>query len=314
MKRYVIRRVAAFAVTLLFVSALVFVVVRVLPGDPAALILGTEQNPETVARLRRSLGLDRPLAVQYVAWLAGALHGNLGTSIQYDVPVGRLIASRLPVTLPLTLLAALFMIVVAVPLGVYAATRYRRVADYLAMVVSQLGIAVPSFWSGLLLILFFSVHLGWFRSGGFEGWSSGVWPGLKSLLLPALALGLFQSAVLVRATRSAVLDVMREDFVRTARAKGLPEARVIAVHTLRNAMIPIITVVGLQLGQLMAGSIVLESVFALPGLGRLALGAITARDLPVVQGVTLFVAGSIVCINFVVDIAYAWIDPRIKYE
>jgi peptide/nickel transport system permease protein len=313
-KRYVIRRVAAFAVTLLFVSALVFVVVRVLPGDPAALILGTEQNPETVARLRRSLGLDRPLAVQYVAWLAGALRGNLGTSIQYDVPVGRLIVSRLPVTLPLTLLAALFMIVVAVPLGVYAATRYRRAADYLAMIVSQLGIAVPSFWSGLLLILFFSVHLGWFRSGGFEGWSSGVWPGLKSLLLPALALGLFQSAVLVRATRSAVLDVMREDFVRTARAKGLPEARVIALHTLRNAMIPIITVVGLQLGQLMAGSIVLESVFALPGLGRLALGAITARDLPVVQGVTVFVAGSIVCINFMVDIAYAWIDPRIKYD
>jgi peptide/nickel transport system permease protein len=313
-KRYVIRRVAAFAVTLLFVSALVFVVVRVLPGDPAELILGTERNAETLERLRRSLGLDRPLPVQYVEWLTGAVRGDLGTSIQYDVPVGHLILSRLPVTLPLTLLAAAFMIAVAVPLGVYAATRYRRAADYLAMVVSQLGIAVPSFWSGLLLILFFSVHLGWFRSGGFEGWTSGVWPGLKSLLLPAVALGLFQAAVLVRATRSAVLDVMREDFVRTARAKGLPETRVIALHTLRNAMIPIITVIGLQLGQLMAGSIVLESVFALPGLGRLALGAITARDLPVVQGVTLFVAGSIVFINFAVDIAYAMIDPRIKYD
>lgn len=314
MKRYVIRRVAAFAVTLLFVSALVFIVVRVLPGDPADLILGTERNPETVERLRESLGLNRPLALQYAAWLAGAVRGDLGTSIQYDVPVGRLIVSRLPVTLPLMLLAAAFMIAVAVPLGVYAATRYRRAADYLAMVVSQLGIAVPSFWSGLLLILFFSVHLGWFRSGGFEGWSSGVWPGVKSLLLPALALGLFQAAVLVRATRSAVLDVMREDFVRTARAKGLPETRVIALHTLRNAMIPIITVIGLQVGQLMAGSIVLESVFALPGLGRLALGAISARDLPVVQGVTLFVAGAIVFINFAVDVAYAMVDPRIKYE
>jgi peptide/nickel transport system permease protein len=313
-KRYVIRRVAAFAVTLLFVSALVFVVVRVLPGDPAELILGTERNPETVERLRRSLGLDRPLPLQYVEWLAGAMRGDLGTSIQYDVPVGRLIVSRLPVTLPLTVLAGAFMMVVAVPLGVYAATRYRRTPDYVAMVVSQLGIAVPSFWSGLLLILLFSVHLGWFRSGGFEGWGSGLWPGLKSLLLPALALGLFQSAVLVRATRSAVLDVMREDFVRTARAKGLAERRVIALHTLRNAMIPIITVIGLQLGQLMAGSIVLESVFALPGLGRLALGAISARDLPVVQGVTLFVAGAIVSINFAVDIAYAWVDPRIKYD
>jgi peptide/nickel transport system permease protein len=313
-KRYVIRRVAAFAVTLLFVSALVFVVVRVLPGDAAELILGTERNAETLARLRQSLGLDRPLAVQYVDWVTGAVRGDLGTSIQYDVPVGRLIVSRLPVTLPLTLLAAGFMIAVAVPLGVYAATRYRRAADYVAMVISQLGIAVPSFWSGLLLILFFSVHLGWFRSGGFEGWSAGVWAGVKSLLLPALALGLFQAAVLVRATRSAVLEVMREDFVRTARAKGLPETRVIALHTLRNAMIPIITVVGLQLGQLMAGSIVLESVFALPGLGRLALGAITARDLPVVQGVTLFVATSIVFINFAVDVAYALIDPRIKYD
>jgi peptide/nickel transport system permease protein len=313
-KRYVVRRVAAFAVTLFFVSAVVFVVVRVLPGDPAELILGTEGNPETLERLRRSLGLDRPLPVQYVEWLAGAVRGDLGTSIQYDVPVGRLIVSRLPVTLPLTLLAASFMIAVAVPLGVYAATRYRRTADYLAMVVSQLGIAVPSFWSGLLLILFFSVQLGWFRSGGFEGWASGVWPGVKSLLLPALALGLFQAAVLVRATRSAVLDVMREDFVRTARAKGLTERRVIALHTLRNALIPIITVIGLQLGQLMAGSIVLESVFALPGLGRLALGAITARDLPVVQGVTLFVAGSIVFINFAVDLAYVLVDPRIGYE
>jgi peptide/nickel transport system permease protein len=313
-KRYVIRRVAAFVVTLLFVSVLVFVVVRVLPGDPAELILGTERDPATAERLRESLGLNRPLAVQYAAWLAGAVCGDLGTSIQYDVPVGRLIVSRLPVTLPLTLLAATFMIAVAVPLGVYAATRYRRGADYLAMVVSQLGIAVPSFWSGLLLILFFSVYLGWFRSGGFDGWASGVWPGIKSLLLPAVALGLFQAAVLVRATRSAVLDVMREDFVRTARAKGLPERRVIALHTLRNAMIPIVTVIGLQLGQLMAGSIVLESVFALPGLGRLALGAISARDLPVVQGVTLFVATTIVFINFAVDLAYAFVDPRIKYD
>ena len=314
MKRYLLRRVTAFAVTLFFVSALVFVVVRVLPGDPAELILGTEGNPETAQRLRRSLGLDRPLPVQYIAWLGGAVRGDLGTSIQYDVPVGRLIVSRLPVTLPLTLLAAVFMIAVAVPLGVYAATRYRRAADYLAMVVSQLGIAIPSFWSGLLLILLFSVHLGWFRSGGFEGWASGLWPGVKSLLLPALALGLFQAAVLVRATRSAVLDVMREDFVRTARAKGLPERRVIALHTLRNALIPVVTVLGLQLGQLVAGSIVLESVFALPGLGRLALGAISARDLPVVQGVTLFVAGSIVFINFAVDLAYVLIDPRIRYE
>ena len=314
MRRYVARRVAALAATLVFVSALVFVVVRVLPGDPAAIILGTEGSPEALARLRESMGLNRPLAVQYVEWFGGALRGNLGHSIQYDVPVGSLIVSRLPVTLPLALLAAVFMVGAALPLGVYAATHHRRGGDYVAMIVSQIGISVPQFWSGLLLILFFSVHLGWVNAGGFAGWSSGLGPALRSLLLPAIALGLFQAAVLVRATRSAVLDVLREDYVRTARAKGLSEPRVVGVHTFRNALIPVVTVAGIQLGQLMAGAIVLESVFALPGLGRLALGAISARDLPVVQGVALFVASSIVVINFAVDLAYGVLDPRIRYE
>jgi len=282
-RQYLSRRVAAFVATLFVVSLLVFVVIRVLPGDPAQVIMGTEGNPEATARLRTSLGLDRPLVVQYVDWLAHAVRGDLGVSIQYDVPVGRLIMSRLPVTLPLTLLAAAFMVATAVPLGLYAATHHRRVGDYVTMVISQLGISVPSFWAGLLLILAFSVHLGWTQSGGFRGW--------RSLILPAIALGVFQAAVLVRATRSAVLDVMREDYVRTARAKGVPEGVVVVKHTLR-----------------------LESVFVLPGLGRLALGAITARDLPVVQGVTLFVASSIVAINFLVDLAYSALDPRLRHE
>jgi peptide/nickel transport system permease protein len=311
-RRYVARRVGALAATLLFVSLLVFVVVRVLPGDPAALIMGTEGSPEATARLREALGLNRPLAVQYVEWLGGALCGDLGRSIQYDLPVGQLIVTRLPVTLPLALLAATFMVMAAVPLGIYAATHHRRPGDYLAMIVSQLGISIPQFWSGLLLILFFSVTLGWVRSGGFDGWAAGVWPALRSLLLPALALGFFQAAVLVRATRSAVLDVLREDYVRTARAKGLPGRRVVFRHAFRNALIPIVTVAGLQLGQLVAGAIVLESVFALPG--RLALVAIGARDLPVVQGVALFVASCIVVINFAVDVAYGFLDPRIRYE
>ena len=306
MRQYLSRRVASFVATLFVVSLLVFVVIRVLPGDPAQVIMGTEGNPEATARLRTSLGLDRPLVVQYVDWLAHAVRGDLGVSIQYDVPVGRLIMSRLPVTLPLTLLAAAFMVATAVPLGLYAATHHRRVGDYVTMVISQLGISVPSFWAGLLLILAFSVHLGWAQSGGFRGW--------RSLILPAIALGVFQAAVLVRATRSAVLDVMREDYVRTARAKGVPEGVVVVKHTLRNALIPIVTVAGLQVGQLLAGSIILESVFVLPGLGRLALGAITARDLPVVQGVTLFVASSIVAINFLVDLAYSALDPRLRHE
>jgi peptide/nickel transport system permease protein len=313
-RRYAVRKATALGATLLFVSALVFLVVRILPGDPAALIMGTEGSSEATARLREALGLNRPLAVQYVEWLAGAVRGDLGRSIQYDLPVGQLILTRLPVTLPLAVLAATFMLVVAVPLGVYAATHHRRPGDYVAMIVSQLGISIPQFWSGLLLILFFSVTLGWVRSGGFDGWSAGVWPALRSLLLPAVALGFFQAAVLVRATRSAVLDVLREDYVRTARAKGLHGGRVVLKHAFRNALIPIVTVAGLQLGQLVAGAIVLESVFALPGLGRLALGAIGARDLPVVQGVALFVAAAIVVINFAVDLAYGFLDPRIRFE
>ena len=314
MRRYIARRAAAFVATLFCVSVLVFVVVRVLPGDPALVIIGAEGSPEAAARLREALGLNRPIAVQYGEWVGRALRGDLGVSLQYDVPVGRLILSRLPVTIPLTLMAAAFMLTAALPLGLYAARRHRRVGDYLAMLVSQIGIAVPGFWAGLLLILLFSVRLGWVESGGFAGWSSGLWPGVRSLLLPAFALGLFQTAVLVRATRSSVLDVLREDYVRTARAKGVGELSVLGKHTLRNAMIPIVTVAGLQLGQLMAGAIILESVFALPGIGRLVLGAITARDLPLVQGVTLFVASTIVLINFVVDLLYGVLDPRIRYD
>jgi peptide/nickel transport system permease protein len=306
--------VAALAATLFFVSVLVFVVVRVIPGDPALIIIGTEGSPEAAERLRQAMGLDRPIPVQYLEWVGSALRGDLGRSIQYDVPVAALIVSRLAVSLPLTLMAAGLMVALAIPLGVYAATRHRRWGDYVTMMLSQLGIAVPAFWAGLLLILLFSVRLGWFQSGGFDGWSQGVWPAVKSLLLPAAALGLFQFAVLARTTRSATLEVLREEYVKTARAKGAAERSVIFRHALRNAMIPIVTVLGIQLGQLMAGSIILESVFYLPGLGRLALGAISARDLPVVQGVVLFVASVIVLINFAVDILYGFLDPRIRYE
>lgn len=311
MRGYVVRRLVAFVVTLGFVSVLVFVAIRVLPGDPVLVMAGPEANPEVVARLRAAMGLDRPLPVQYWEWLGRAVRGDLGVSLQYDVPVGQLIVSRLPVTLPLTAMAAAFMVAVAVPLGLYAATHARRPGDYLTMIVAQIGIAVPAFWAGLLLILLFSVHLGWFRSGGFEGWAGGFWPAVRSLLLPAFALGLFQAAVLIRATRSALLEVLAEEYVRTARAKGVPEGLVVVKHAFMSALIPVVTVAGLQLAQLIAGSIVLESVFALPGLGRLALGAITARDLPVVQGVTLFVASAIVAINFAVDLSYTLLDPRV---
>ncbi|HLE43857.1 MAG TPA: ABC transporter permease [Methylomirabilota bacterium] len=314
MRRYLARRLVALVATLLVVSVLVFVVVRVIPGDPVLIIMGTEGSPEAAAALRKAMGLDRPLPVQYAEWVRRALRGDLGRSIQYDVPVGGLILSRLRVTLPLTLLAALFMAAVALPLGMHAATHHRRLGDYLAMVASQLGIAIPSFWAGLLLMLLFAVRLGWVRAGGFEGWEAGLWPGVRSLLLPALALGLIQAAILTRTTRSAVLEVFHAEHVRTARAKGLSEPVVAWKHVFRNALITIVTIAGLQLGQLLAGSIVLENVFYLPGLGRLALGAISARDLPVVQGVVLFVAATIVTVNFAVDLLYGFLDPRIRYD
>jgi peptide/nickel transport system permease protein len=314
MRRLILRRAVAFVATLFVVSLLVFIVVRILPGDPALLIMGTEASPEAAAALRRAMGLDRPILVQYVEWLGGALVGDLGRSIQYDVGVARLVVSRLAVTLPLTVLAALFMLVTAVPLGVYAATRQGRVGDYVAMLVSQLGIAIPSFWAGLLLILLFAVRLGWVQAGGFDGWGAGLWPGIRALLLPAFVLGVVQAAILTRTTRAAVLEVLRADHVRTARAKGLAEGAVTWKHVVRNALLTIVTIVGLQLGQLLTGSIVLENVFYLPGLGRLALGAISARDLPVVQGVVLFVAVTVVTLNFVVDLLYTVLDPRIRYE
>ena len=303
---------AALAVTLLFVSLLVFVVVRVLPGDPALIILGLEANADSVARVRRELGLDQPITVQYAHWVTRALSGDLGRSIQYDLPVATLILSRLTVTLPLTLLAAALMIAAAIPLGVYAATHHRRWGDYLTMVLSQLGVAVPGFWAGLLLILLFSVQLGWVQAGGFDGWGQGFWRGVRSLLLPAVALGLFQFAVLARTTRSALLEVLREEYVKTARAKGVAERGVLFRHALRNALIPIVTVAGVQLGQLLAGSIILESVFYLPGLGRLIFQAISNRDLIVVRNCVMLLAAMVVIVNFVVDVLYAVIDPRIK--
>jgi peptide/nickel transport system permease protein len=314
MRRLILRRAVAFLATLFVVSLLVFTVVRVLPGDPALLMMGTEGSAEAAAALRRAMGLDRPIAVQYVEWLGGALRGDLGRSIQYDVAVGRLILSRLAVTLPLTGLAAVFMTLVAVPLGIYAATRRGRAGDYVTMLLSQLGIAIPSFWVGLLLILLFAVRLGWVQAGGFDGWTAGLWPGLRALLLPAFALGVVQAAILTRTTRGAILEVLGADHVRTARAKGLGERTVTWKHVLRNALLTIVTILGLQLGQLLTGSIVLENVFYLPGLGRLALGAISARDLPVVQGVVLFIAVTVVTLNFAVDFLYSILDPRIRYE
>lgn len=307
-----LRRFASLTATALLVTVIAFVTLRVLPGDPALLIVGTEGDPAAVERIRRLLGYDRPLPVQLLDWLGGALRGDLGTSLRYNLPVTELIAGRLDVTLPLTGAASLLAVFIAGPLGIYAATRRGRPGDAAAVVFSQAGLSLPSFWVGMLLIVLFSVRLRWLPAAGYVPWAQDPAAWARSLLLPALALALPQAAVLTRLVRSSVLEVLGKDYVRFARAKGLSERVVLYRHALRNALIPPLTVLGLQVGQLLAGSIVIETVFALPGLGQLLLNAITARDLPVVQGAVAFAALVVVLVNFLVDALYVLIDPRVR--
>jgi peptide/nickel transport system permease protein len=309
---YFLKRVIILLATLFLVSGAIFVVLQVLPGDPAQIILGIKATPETLRDLRHKLGLDLPLPVQYLNWIGGVIRGDLGRSITYDVPITSLIISRLQVTIPLALLSILFAVVFSIPLGVYAAIHRNRPGDYGVMVFSQIGLAIPAFWAGILLILLFAVELRWFSAGGFKSWGETPWGALKSLLLPALSLGLIRAAVLARLTRSCMLEVLGEDYIRTARSKGLTEKVVVYKHAFRNALIPVVTIVGLQMGELLAGAIVIENVFHLPGLGRLIFLAIGQRDLPVVQGVSLLIAFLIVVVNFAVDVIYGIVDPRIR--
>ncbi len=306
------RRMATLFLTLLAVSALVFFVMDVLPGDPAAIMLGTSASPDTLAALRHELGLNQPLVLRYFSWIANALHGDFGTSYVYGVPVSQLLVERLAVTLPLTVIAVMLSLAVSVPLGTLSAARHNSVLDHVVGVISQLFIAVPGFWVALLLILFFSVGLGLMPAGGFPGWESGFWTALKSLVLPAVALALPQAGVLTRVTRSAVLEVLNEDFVRTARAKGLPRRVALWRHAVPNALIPVVTVLGLQFTFLVAGAILVENVFNLPGLGRLAYQSLMQRDIVVMQDVVLFFAGLVVIVSFVVDLSYLFLDPRLR--
>lgn len=311
---YIVRRLAALVLTLLLVSISIFIVMRVLPGDPAQIILGTQATEDSLEQVREKLGLNQPLIHQYLDWLKGAVTGDFQYSVHYEMPVSKLIISRMPVSGPLAILAILITIVLAIPSGVYAATHHNRAGDYGTMVLSQLGISIPEFWLGILLILLFAVNLRWFAAGGFVSWSVSVLGALKSLLLPALSLAVGRAAITCRMTRSAMLEILGEDYIRTARSKGLIERTVIYKHALRNSLITIITVIGMQLGQLLAGEMIVENVFLLPGLGRLALIAILKRDLPVVQAIVLLVAGVIVITNFGVDLLYGVMDPRVRYE
>lgn len=309
MLEHLIRRCLALAVTLWIASVVVFVVLEILPGDPALVMAGMEASPDTVEVLRRSYGLDRPPLERYFDWIGGLVVGDLGISHAYHVPVAGLIAERLPITLPLAGLALIIAVGLALPLGIYAATHHGRAGDYGVMAASQVGIAVPDFWFGILLVLLFSVTLPWFDAGGFPGWSDPL-AALKALLLPALALGLSQASILARVTRSAALDTLGEDYVRTARAKGLSRRRVIWGHVFRNALIPITTIVGLQVAFLIAGTIVIENVFFLPGLGQLLVGSIANRDLIVIKDLVVLLTAAVVLVNLAVDLLQAAIDPR----
>ena len=313
---FLLRRFATFVATLLAASVAVFLVLDILPGNAAEVMLGDTATPQSLAALSKKLGLDRPPLERYASWMGRLARADLGNSISYDTPVTQLVAERLAVTVPLAVLAMALTTVVALTLGIYAASRHNRLGDVGVMAASQLGIAIPNFWFAILLILFFSVKLQWFSAGGFPGWSEadggGFWPALQSLLLPALALATVQAAILARITRSAVLDVLREDFVRTARAKGLSKRAVLWRHVLRNAFVPVLTVMGLQFANLVTGTIVVENVFYLPGLGRLIFQAISNRDIVIVQNVVMLLAATVIAINFVVDVLYAVIDPRLK--
>ncbi|HWD14392.1 ABC transporter permease [Pseudochrobactrum sp. sp1633] len=312
MLRYFTGRLIALILTTLAASVVVFLLMQVLPGDPAAVMLGINAQPDTLAALQKQLGLDAPLMLRYFNWISGFFTGDFGTSYTYSVPVSELVAPRVLVTLPLAVLAMILSLVIAIPLGVMAAAKRGQAADVVGMSVAQIGVAVPNFWLGLLLILFFALYLGWFPASGFAGWEDGLWTGTRSLILPAVALALPLGAILARVTRSAVLESLNEDFVRTARAKGLSRQAALWKHATPNALIPVVTILGLQFSFLLAGTIIIENVFNLPGLGRLIFQSIAQRDLIVVQSLVTLLAASVIAVNFLVDLAYGFLDPRLR--
>jgi len=310
---YVVRRLIALLPVLLVVSTVGFFLIYLTPGDPAAVMLGPDATQDDIDNLRTQMGLNRPLHVQLLRWYGRTLRGDLGDSIFLQRPVLQAIFERLEPTVLLTTMALVVAIAIGVPAGVVSAVRRNSWMDQAAMGIALFGVSVPGFWLGLNLILFFSVYLGLFPVAGYVPLAESVARAARSLVLPALTLGIGGSALIARMTRSSMLEVMGQDYVRTARAKGNKERHVIIRHALRNAMIPTITVIGLALGGLLAGAIVTETVFALPGVGRLVISSVQRRDYPVIQGVLMFIASIYVLVNLLIDVIYVYLDPRVKY-
>ncbi|MCL0051382.1 ABC transporter permease [Thermodesulfovibrionales bacterium] len=310
MLTYIIRRLGLMVFIMLGVSVITFSMIHLVPGDPAEVIAteryGEEITAETIEHVRRELGLDQPVYVQYARWLINVLQGDLGYSFRTDRPVLDEILTRLPATLQLALAGMLVALIIAIPVGIVSATRQYSAVDNISMFGALLGVSMPNFWLGLLLILFFSVHLGWLPVFGRGG--------IEHLILPSITLGTGMAAITTRLIRSSMLEVLKADYIRTARAKGLKEKVVIYKHALKNAMIPVVTIVGLQFASLLEGAVIVEVIFAWPGIGRLLVDSIFARDFMLIQGCILFIAAMFVLVNLLVDISYAYLDPKIRYE
>ncbi len=312
MQLYILKRFTSLVLSLFVASLVIFSVIEVAPGDPASFMLGINAQPETLSALRTELGLDVPKTQRYLEWVGGMLTGDFGTSYTYRTPVSQMVADRIGVSIPLALYALSLSIIIAIPAGIYAASHRNGTGDLAVLGGTQLGVAVPNFWFAMMLVLVFAIQWRWFPAGGFPGWKEGFWPCIRALTLPAVALALPQAAILTRVMRSALLDVLGEDFMRAARAKGLSQRQTLWRHGLRNALIPVLTIVGLQFSFLLAGTIIIEQVFYLPGLGRLIFQSISARDLIVVESVVMLVVFGVILINFLVDLAYAAVDPRLR--
>jgi len=312
MLRFALLRLGSLVAGIVAASVIVFAVIEVIPGDPARVMLGLNASPETLAALRAELGLGGGPVARYLDWAGGLIRGDLGISYTYRVPVADLVAQRAGVSVPLAILALLLAVAIGLPAGLIAAARRGTAGDLAIMGATQIGIALPNFWFAMLLVSVFAVGAGWFPSGGFPGWDQGIGANLRALVLPAIALALPQAAILARVLRAALLETLGQDYIRAARGKGLSRAQAILRHGLRNAMIPVLTILGLQFSFLIAGAIIIENVFYLPGLGRLVFQAITQRDLIVVESVVMLLILAVVAVNFAVDLAYAAIDPRLR--
>ena len=311
MLRYTLSRLQSLILSLIAASIVIFLTVEIVPGDPASYMLGLNASEDTIAALRDQLGLNVPSYQRYWNWVSSLLQGDFGTSYTYRTPVSDMIRDRLWISLPLAIYALFLSTLIAFPAGILAATHRGSFTDVLIMGFTQLGVAIPNFWFAMLMVLLFAINLQWFSAGGFPGWENPLLA-IKSLTLPAIALALPQASILARIMRSSLLDILSEDYIRTARAKGLTRGQTLYRHALRNALIPVLTIIGLQFSFLMAGAIIIENVFFLPGLGRLVFQAITQRDLIVVESVVMLLVFAVILVNFAVDIAYAIVDPRLR--